>query len=172
MSTHNRDNMVKPDFLTEEEFQGLKDATASMERIRADAKGDVELYLANPEGWSTGKGSRSGLPTLLLTTIGRKSGQQHTNPLVFVHHGDSVAIVGSLAGYDQDPGWILNLRANPNCWVQLDHKKSAATAREASAEERKELWPKMDAVFPAYAYFQKQTDRPFPFMIVTPNAAA
>lgn len=172
MSTHNRESMVKSDFLSEEDFRGLKDATASLERIRSDGKADVERYLANPEGWASGKGSPSGLPTLLLTTIGRKSGEQRTTPLVFAHHGDSVAIVGSLAGYDQDPAWILNLRANPKCWLQLDHKKSAATAREASAEERKELWPKMDAVFPAYAYFQKQTERPFPFMIVTPTAPA
>ena len=80
MATNDREQMVKPDFMSEEDWEGLKNATASLERIRGDAKADVARYLANPEGWSTGKGSPSGLPTLLLTMVGRKSGKEHTTP--------------------------------------------------------------------------------------------
>ena len=57
MATNDREQMVKPDFMSEEDWEGLKNATASLERIRGDAKADVARYLANPEGWSTGKGS-------------------------------------------------------------------------------------------------------------------
>ena len=172
MGTKNRDHLVKPDDMSDADFQGLKDATASLERIRGDAHADVELYLANPDGWSTGSGSRSGLPTLLLTSVGRKSGEQRTTPLVFMQDGASVVVVGSLAGYDTHPAWYLKLQAQPNCWVQLDRNKSKAAARDATAAEREQLWPRLTALFPPWGYFQKQTDRPFAIVIITPSAAA
>ena len=83
-----------------------------------------------------------------------------------------MVVVGSLAGYDQHPTWYLNISANPNCWVQLDRKKMTAVARDATPEEREALWPKLDAVFPAWSYFQRQTDRPFAIVILTPTGPA
>ncbi len=172
MTTDNRDKMLKPEFLNDEAWEGLKDATGSLERIRGDAKADVQRYLDNPDGWSTGKGSPSGLPTLLLTVLGRKSGEQRTTPLVFLQDGEQMVVVGSLAGYDEHPAWYRNVSANPNCWVQLDRKKMTAVARDARPEEREALWPKLDMVFPAWGFFQKQTDRPFPIVILTPTGQA
>jgi len=167
----NREHLKRPDFMSEEDFKWLIDATSSLERIRGDAKADVEAYLANPDGRSTGAGP-SGLPTLLLTCVGRKSGEHRTVPLVFLQHGDDMVIVGSLAGYDKNPTWYLNLRANPKCWVQLDRRKMTAVARDATADERTDLWPKLNAMFPTWGYFQKQTDRPFPIVILTPTGPA
>ena len=172
MTTDNRDKMTKPDFLNDEAWEGLKDATGSLARIRGDAKADVQRYLDNPDGWSTGKGSPSGLPTLLLTVLGRKSGEQRTTPLVFLQDGEQMVVVGSLAGYVEHPAWYRNVSANPNCWVQLDRKKMTAVARDARPEEREALWPKLDMVFPAWGFFQKQTDRPFPIVILTPTGQA
>lgn len=172
MTTNDRDHLVKPDFMSEEEWEGFKQATASLERIRGDAKADVERYLASPDGWASGEGSRSGFPTLLLTTIGRKSGEQRTTPLVFMQNGDDVVVVGSLAGYDNHPTWYLNIKAEPNCWVQLDRKRMRALARDASEAERAELWPRLTALFPAWGYFQQQTDRPFAIVILSPTAPA
>lgn len=172
MASTNRDKMVKPDNMTEQEFQWLKDATASLERIRGDAKADVERFLANPDGWASGKGSPSGLPTLLLTVTGRKSGQKRATPLVFLQEGESMVVVGSLAGYDEHPAWYLNLKASPECWVQLDRRKMTAVARDATEAERKALWPKLDKVFPAWGYFQKQTTRPFAIVYLTPTGPA
>jgi deazaflavin-dependent oxidoreductase (nitroreductase family) len=166
-----RANLKKPDFMSDEDFKWLMDATSSLERIRGDAKADVEAYLANPDGRSTGAGP-SGLPTLLLTCVGRKSGEKRTVPLVFLQHGDDLVIVGSLAGYDKHPTWYLNIRANPKCWVQLDRRKMTAVAREATGEERQELWPKLNTLFPVWGYFQKQTDRPFPIVILSPTGPA
>ena len=146
----NRENMVKPDFLSDEDWEMLKGQTSSLERIRGDAKADVERYLANPEGWSTGAGSPSGLPTLLLTCIGRKSGEKRTTPLVFLQNGEEMVIVGSLAGYDTPPAWYHNVSANPECWVQLDDRKMTAVARDATDEEREDLWPRLNALFPIW----------------------
>jgi deazaflavin-dependent oxidoreductase (nitroreductase family) len=167
----NRDQMVKPDFLTDDEWAYLKDQTSSLSRIRSDGKADVEAYLANPEGRAEGKGP-SGLPTLLLTTIGKKSGQQRTVALVFLQHGQDVVIVASLAGYDQNPAWYGNLEANKQCWIQLDHKKSEAVARDANESERRELWPQLIKLLPLWDLFQRQTSRPFPIVIVSPTGAA
>ncbi|MCK0508156.1 nitroreductase/quinone reductase family protein [Aromatoleum anaerobium] len=172
MSTHNRENMVKPDYMSEDEWQAIKEATESLARIRGDAKADVERYLANPDGWSTGKGSPSGFPTLLLTAVGRKSGEKRTTPLVFLQNGDDMVVVGSLAGYDSHPTWYLNVSADPKCWVQLDRNKMAAMARDATDEERKELWPRLTALFPPWGFFQEQTDRPFAIVIISPTGPA
>ena len=172
MSSTNRDSMEKPDFMSEEEFAFFKDATDSLDKIRGDSKADIERYLANPDGWSTGEGAPSGFPTLLLTMLGRKSGEKRTTPLVFLQHGEDMVVVGSLAGYDNHPAWVLNLNANPDCWVQCDRKKMTAVARDASEEERAALWPKLDEIFPAWGYFQKQTDRPFAIKIISPTGPA
>jgi len=171
MVDHNRDKIEKPEFMSDEDWAKILDQTSSLDRIRSDGKADVQDYLANPAGRSTGAGP-SGLPTLLLTTIGRKSGAERTVALVFLQHGDEMVIVGSLAGYDRHPAWCLNLEANPSCWVQLDDRKMKAVARMATAEERVELWPKLDALFPVWAHFQKQTDRPFPIVVLSPTGPA
>jgi len=167
----NREHMKKPDFLSDADWAYLKDQTSSLERIRGDGKADVEAYLANPDGRSTGAGP-SGLPTLLLTCIGRKSGEKRTVALVFLQDGEDMVIVGSLAGYDHHPAWYLNVRANPKCWVQLDRRKMAVAAREATDKERQELWPELTKLLPLWDHFQKQTDRPFPIVILSPTGPA
>ncbi len=172
MSSTNRESMAKPDFMTEEQFEWVKDATSSLERIRGDARGDVAAYQANPIGWAEGRASRSGMPTLLLTTIGRKSGEKRTTPLLFLHEGWSVIVIGSLAGYDAHPFWYLNLQANPKCWVQLDDVVMDAVAREATDAERETHWPRVKALFPAYDYFQTTTERKFGLVYLTPTGRA
>ncbi|MBW2244221.1 MAG: nitroreductase family deazaflavin-dependent oxidoreductase [Deltaproteobacteria bacterium] len=142
-----------------------------MDRIRGDAKADVDAYLANPEGWSTGAGP-SGLPTLLLTCVGRKSGEKRTTPLVFLQHGKEMVVVGSLGGYDTHPAWVHNLKANPECWVQLDANRRTATSRDATDAEREALWPDLTALFPPWGYFQKQTDRPFAIVLLSSTGPA
>ncbi len=166
-----RDKMGKPDFLSEEDWAMLKEQTSSLDRIKGDAKADVEDYLANPDGRATGAGP-SGLPTLLLTCVGRKSNEKRTTPLVFMQNGEDMVIVGSLAGYDTHPAWYLNINANPECWVQLDRNKLKAVARDATPEEREELWPRLTAMFPPWGFFQEQTDRPFSVVILSPTGPA
>jgi deazaflavin-dependent oxidoreductase (nitroreductase family) len=107
-----------------------------------------------------------------LTCIGRKSGEQRTTPLVFLQDGEEMVVVGSLAGYDTNPAWYLNVSANPECWVQLDDRKMKAVSRDATDEERAELWPRLAAMFPVWDFFQKQTDRPFSIVILSPTGPA
>jgi deazaflavin-dependent oxidoreductase (nitroreductase family) len=166
-----REHMKKPDFMSDADWAYLKDQTSSLQRIRSDGKADVEAYLANPDGRAAGKGP-SGLPTLLLTTIGRKSGEKRTVALVFLQNGEEMVIVASLAGYDQNPAWYLNVSNNPKCWVQLDRRKMTAVARDATERERAELWPKLTALLPLWELFQKQTNRPFPIVILAPTGPA
>lgn len=166
-----RETMEKPDFLSDAEWAYLKEQTSSLQRIRSDGKADVDAYLANPEGRSTGAGP-SGLPTLLLTSIGCKSGEQRTVALVFLQNGNDLVIVASLAGYDQNPAWYRNLSANRQCWVQLDRRKMTAVARDATEQERLVLWPKLIALLPLWDLFQKQTARPFPIVVLTPTGPA
>ena len=172
MASTNRENMVKPEGMSDEDWQGLQDATSSLARIRGDAKEDVKRYLENPDGWSTGEGAPSGLPTLLLTVVGRKSGEKRTTPLVFFQNGEDMVVVGSLAGYDTHPAWVLNINENPDCWVQCDRRKMTAKSRYITDEERAELWPKMTEMFPPWGYFQDQTDRPFAVLVLTPTGDA
>lgn len=167
-----RTKLKKPDTMSDQEWAYITDATSSLERIKGDAKADVQSYLTNPAGRSTGGGASNGLPIMLLTTIGRKSGEKRTTPLVFLQDGNNVVIVGSLAGYDSHPAWYHNVTANPNCWIQLDDRKSVAVARDATDAERKALWPKLIAVFPPWGFFQDQTDRPFSIVIVSPTGPA
>lgn len=166
-----RSGIEKPDFMSDEDWATVQDQTSSLERIRSDGEADVEAYRANPAGRSTGAGP-SGLPTLLLTALGRKSGKKRTVALVFLQHGEEMVVVGSLAGYDNHPAWCLNVSTNPNCWVELDDRKMTAVARNASDKEREVLWPKLDGVLPLWSHFQKQTDRPFPLVILTPTGPA
>jgi deazaflavin-dependent oxidoreductase (nitroreductase family) len=157
--------------MSDEDWATVADQTSSLDRIRSDGEADVEAYLADPAGRSTG-GGPSGLPTLLLTAIGRKSGEQRTVALVFLQNGEEMVVVASLAGYDRNPAWYLNVSANPDCWVQLDDRKMTVVARDATDAERKELWPKLNALLPLWGHFQKQTDRPFPLVILKPTGPA
>ncbi len=169
--TDDRSNIPRPEFMTDEDWATILDQTSSLSRIRSDGDNDVQAYLADPKGRATGDGP-SGLPTLLLTTIGRKSGKERVVALAFLPDGEEMVVVGSLAGYDNHPAWVLNLRANPDCWVQLDDKKYTAVARDAEEHERDGLWEKLDALFPVWHHFQRQTDRPFALMILSKTGAA
>ena len=111
-----------------------------------------------------------GLPTLLLTTTGRKSGKEFTTPVNGMRDGDNYVVVASLAGYDVLPHWYLNLENNPRVWIQEKDKKVPATARTLTREEKAPLWPRLLAEGqPLWAYFQMFTEREFPVVLVTPE---
>jgi deazaflavin-dependent oxidoreductase (nitroreductase family) len=107
-----------------------------------------------------------GTHTLLLTTKGRKSGQQRTTPLIYDPVGDTYAIVASKGGADEPPAWYLNLQADPSVEVQVKADKFTANARTASEEEKAEIWPQMVAQWPAYDEYQAATERPIPIVLL------
>jgi deazaflavin-dependent oxidoreductase (nitroreductase family) len=107
-----------------------------------------------------------GAHTLLLTTTGRRSGQQHTAPLIYGRHGDDLLIVASKGGSDAPPAWYVNLRANPEVEVQLLGDRFRARARDATPEEKPELWRTMVAEWPAYDDYQARTGRDIPVVVL------
>ena len=107
-----------------------------------------------------------GTVTLLLTTTGRKSGEQRTTPLIYQPHGDAYLIVASKGGADEPPAWYLNLEARPDVEVQVEGDRFRARARDATPDEKPEMWAKMAAAWPAYDEYQAKTDREIPVVVL------
>jgi deazaflavin-dependent oxidoreductase (nitroreductase family) len=94
---------------------------------------------------------------------------QITTPLNFLQERETYLVVGSLAGYDRDPGWALNLKKNPQAWVRIKDKKMEVTARVVSGAERERLWVSSNQVLPLWQVFQQRTQRQFPNFVLTPK---
>jgi deazaflavin-dependent oxidoreductase (nitroreductase family) len=107
-----------------------------------------------------------GVPTLLLTTQGRKSGIWRRSALIYGRDGERFVIVASQGGAPKHPAWYLNLSSNPEVEVQVGADKFAARARPATAAERARLWPVMTAIWPDYDVYQTRTDREIPLAII------
>jgi deazaflavin-dependent oxidoreductase (nitroreductase family) len=107
-----------------------------------------------------------GVPTLLLTTTGRRTGKQTTTPLIYGRDGDRYLVVASKGGAPGHPMWYTNLAANPGVEIQLKGDSFKATARTASPEEKPALWEKMAAIWPAYNEYQQRTARKIPLVII------
>lgn len=108
----------------------------------------------------------NGVPTLVLTTTGRRSGQPRRNALIYGRAGDDYLIVASRGGDDHDPHWYRNLVADPHVSVQVGADRFDANARTASAEEKRRWWPTMTAIWPAYDEYQTKTDRDIPVVVL------
>ncbi len=106
------------------------------------------------------------VPTLLLTTTGRKSGKTRTLPLIYGEAGGAYLIVGSRGGAPTHPAWYLNLVAEPEVAVQVLADRFRARARTATGQERTELWERMLEVWPPYADYQKRTEREIPVVVL------
>ncbi len=112
----------------------------------------------------------AGMPVLLLTTTGRRSGKARTTPLTFFRDGSDLLVIASNGGADRPPDWSLNLEQNSHAVVEIGARKLAVTARVASAEEKERLWPGIAATYSGYAAYQKRTTRQIPVVILTPDA--
>jgi deazaflavin-dependent oxidoreductase (nitroreductase family) len=112
-----------------------------------------------------------GVPTLLLRTTGRKSGQTRTNALVYLDDGGRYVVVASKGGADQPPAWLLNLRANPAVEVQIGRSRKPATAAviERGAPDYERLWRAVNEMNSGrYDEYQTKTSRPIPLVALTP----
>jgi deazaflavin-dependent oxidoreductase (nitroreductase family) len=104
----------------------------------------------------------NGVPTLLLTTKGRKSGEARTLPLIYGRDGDRYVIVASRGGAPDHPGWYKNLVASPVVGLQVAADKLQARAATAKGAERTRLWQAMTKIWPAYDEYQTKTKREIP----------
>ena len=107
-----------------------------------------------------------GVPTLLLTTRGRKSGKRRRTALIYGKDGDNYIVVASRGGHAKHPAWYLNLVENPLVEVQVGADKFAARASAATAEEKARLWSMMVSIWPSYDGYQAKTDREIPVVVL------
>jgi deazaflavin-dependent oxidoreductase (nitroreductase family) len=113
----------------------------------------------------------TGLPIVELTTLGARSGQPRTLPLVGVPDGDRLVLVASNYGQRTNPAWYYNLKANPRCSVVLRGRRHDMDAYEAEGEERQRLWDLDVAVYPARNHYaQRAGNRRIPVMVLSPVA--
>ena len=113
-----------------------------------------------------------GVPTLLLRTTGRRSGATRTNGLVYARDGDDYLVVPSNGGADAAPGWLHNVRANPDVEVQVgrERRKGMASIVGPSDPGYERLWKIVnDNNRDRYSAYQEKTDRPIPVVAVTPS---
>ena len=114
-------------------------------------------------------GSVAGMPVLLLTTTGRRSGKARTTPLTFLRDANDLVVVASNGGADRPPGWALNLQQTPRAVVEIGTDRLVVQARSASEEERERLWVVVTATYAGYARYQERTTRRIPVVLLTPE---
>ena len=105
-------------------------------------------------------------PTLLLSTVGRKSGETLTLPLIYGKAGKDHVVIASKGGAPAHPAWYLNLAAQPEVGVQVKADRFAARARTATGAERAALWQMMIGVFHPYETYQAATEREIPVVVL------
>jgi deazaflavin-dependent oxidoreductase (nitroreductase family) len=109
----------------------------------------------------------TGSPILILHHVGRKSGTRRESPLIYVPHGDDIAIIASKGGVDRNPAWFHNLMASPETVVELPGgERRRVRARLAEGDERRAWWDRAVAVYKPYAEYQTYTDRQIPVVLL------
>jgi deazaflavin-dependent oxidoreductase (nitroreductase family) len=136
--------------------------------LRAVGKLNVPVYRA-----SGGRifGSLDGAPVLLLTTTGRRSGQQRTAPVVYLPDGERLVVIGSNAGNVRAPAWALNLEANPDAGVELGRQRRQVRARIAEGEERADLWRRINEQYSGFDDYAAKTARDIRVFVLEPRPA-
>jgi proline iminopeptidase len=109
---------------------------------------------------------KEGSTILLLTTTGRRTGNETTTPLIYGLDGDTPVIVASQGGAPDHPGWFKNLSKNPEVGVQIKGDPFRARARVAEGEERERLWEKMNEIWPHYDEYATRTERVIPVVVL------
>ena len=129
---------------------------------------NVWLYRKTQGRWG---GTFRGVPVVLLTVIGRKSGQPRTKPLLYLRDGDDVIVVASTGGMAKHPQWYLNLEANPDCRIVIDNVETLRTARTASPEEKARLWGPLNDLYQDFETYQTWAgdSREIPVVILEPR---
>ncbi len=136
----------------------------------------IRLYKTDPEKahfWDSSLGGGEGLiPTLLLTTTGRKSGRDIPTPLIYGPYGSAYVVIASKGGAPDHPDWYKNLVANPACRIQVGKQAYVAKARTAAGEERSKLWSQLQKIYPPYDDYQRATKgREIPVVVLEPTGS-
>jgi deazaflavin-dependent oxidoreductase (nitroreductase family) len=111
----------------------------------------------------------NGVPILLLTVTGRRTGRELTSALIFARDGDDYLVVASMAGAPKHPSWYLNLQAQPTATIQVKDQQIPVVAHTASASDKPRLWQIAANVWPNYDTYQQRTDRDIPVVVLSPR---
>ena len=143
------------------------------------------ISMAMPDSWlkATGKlnvpiyrlsrgrifGNIGTAPVLLLTSIGRRSGQKRTAPVVFLADGERYIVIGSNAGHQRTPAWSYNLQANPDAEIELRGTRKLVRARVAEGKERADLWRKVNEMYEGFDDYDAKTSRDIAVFVLEPR---
>lgn len=117
-------------------------------------------------------GKFQGLPVMLVTMTGVKTGKKRTIPLMYVPYGDGVIVVGSQGGAPKSPVWVKSIQANPDVEVQYMGEKMQLRARQLNDAEKAAVWPTCVKHYPPYEDYQARTDRNIPVFVCEPVSTA
>ena len=112
----------------------------------------------------------NGVPCLVLTTRGRRTGRARRTALIYGRDGDRFVVVASKGGSDRHPLWYLNLLEDPAVMVQVGPEVLSAVARPVEGEEKAKLWSLMTSIWPDYDSYQAKTKRDIPVVVLEPAA--
>jgi deazaflavin-dependent oxidoreductase (nitroreductase family) len=124
----------------------------------------VEEYEAS-DGSEANTLTDTGIPIIVFTTVGRKSGLVRKVPLMRVEHDGQYALVASKGGSPEHPGWFHNIVADPEIVLQDGPEPFTTTVREISGDERATWWERASAIYPPYLEYQEKTDRLIPVFL-------
>jgi len=130
------------------------------------SRDQVDLY--EKSGGTEGT-TLNGLPVIVLTTIGAKTGKLRKTPLMRVEHDGEYAVVASQGGAPKHPVWYFNLLKDPHVELQDGPVKRDYVAREVSGDEKAEWWRRAVDAYPPYADYQKKTTRQIPLFVLAPT---
>lgn len=130
------------------------------------ARKQVEQYESS--GGTSGA-TMQGLPVVILTTVGAKSGKIRKTPLMRVADGDQYAVVASLGGAPKHPVWYYNVKSHPEVELQDGPNKQDMVAREVTGDEKARWWEIAVKAFPPYAGYQEKTSREIPVFVLSPK---
>lgn len=133
------------------------------------ARDQAERYEAS-DGADAATLRDTGLPVIVLTSVGAKTGKLRKTALMRVEHDGVYAVVASLGGAPKHPVWYFNLLAQPHVELQDGAEKRDYTAREVHGEEKALWWERAVATYPPYADYQAKTDRQIPVLVLDPRS--
>ena len=126
----------------------------------------IEAY-ERSDGREAGTFADTGLPVVVITTRGNKSGKVRKMALMRVEHDGEYALVASVGGMPKNPVWYYNLKADPNVVIQDGADRFEAVVREAEGEERSTWWKRAVAAYPDYEVYQQATTRVIPVFVTS-----
>ncbi len=137
-------------------------------------------YAPSPSDWAREQAERfersggtegntlRGMPVVVVTSVGARSGKLRKTPLMRVEHGGEYAVVASLGGAPKHPVWYHNVKQHPRVELQDGPVRRDYLAREVTGDEKAARWASAVAAYPDYADYQAKTDREIPVFVLTP----